>query len=67
MLIEFDGTGKYTGPESLLAEKDREDLEFGLALGVDLVALSFVRRSEDLEDARAIIERGAGRAEPWTP
>lgn len=25
VLIEFDGTGKYTGPASLLAEKDRED------------------------------------------
>ena len=25
VLIEFDGTGKYTGPDALLAEKDRED------------------------------------------
>ena len=25
VLVEFDGTGKYTGHESLLAEKDRED------------------------------------------
>jgi hypothetical protein len=25
VLVEFDGTGKYTGQESLLAEKDRED------------------------------------------
>ena len=25
VLVEFDGTGKYTGHEALLAEKDRED------------------------------------------
>ena len=33
-------------------EKDAEDLEFGLSLGVDFVAISFVRRAEDLEKVR---------------
>lgn len=33
-------------------EKDAEDLEFGLLLGVDFVAISFVRRSEDLQKVR---------------
>ncbi len=48
--------------EPALTEKDRADLEFGLQLGVDLVALSFVRRAEDLDDARALIrERGSGQ------
>jgi pyruvate kinase len=46
-----------------LTAKDRADLEFGLGLGVDLVALSFVRRAEDLEEARDII-RAAGGTQP---
>ena len=33
-------------------EKDAEDLEFGLSLGVDFVAISFVRRAEDLQKVR---------------
>lgn len=38
-----------------LTEKDREDLAFGLAQGVDYVALSFVRRPEDVEPVRAVM------------
>lgn len=33
-------------------EKDAEDLEFGLSLGVDFVAISFVRCAEDLQPVR---------------
>jgi pyruvate kinase len=33
-------------------EKDAEDLEFGLSLGVDFVAISFVRSAEDLQMVR---------------
>ncbi|MBN2644852.1 MAG: pyruvate kinase [Desulfuromonadaceae bacterium] len=36
-------------------EKDREDLRFGLEQGVDIVALSFVRRGEDLDEVRSIL------------
>ena len=32
-----------------LTPKDREDVEQAVALGVDYVALSFVRRAEDME------------------
>ena len=39
-----------------LTEKDEDDLRFGLKMGVDLVALSFVRRLVDLERPRAIME-----------
>src|SRR5690606_35806276 len=39
-------------PLSPLTEKDRSDLAFGLNLGVDWVALSFVQRPEDLAEAR---------------
>ncbi|OGG46355.1 MAG: pyruvate kinase, partial [Candidatus Handelsmanbacteria bacterium RIFCSPLOWO2_12_FULL_64_10] len=46
-----------------LTEKDREDLRFGLAQGVDYVALSFVRRAEDVEEAKRVI-REAGADAP---
>lgn len=38
-----------------LTDKDIEDLHFGLAQGVDYVALSFVRRAADIDDIRRII------------
>lgn len=43
----------------VLTDKDLEDLRFGLRLGVDWVALSFVQRPEDVEYAKRLI---AGRA-----
>ncbi|MBV6272763.1 pyruvate kinase [Alcaligenaceae bacterium CGII-47] len=42
-------------PISPLTPKDRADLDFGLALGADWVALSFVQRPEDIVEARALI------------
>jgi pyruvate kinase len=38
-----------------LTEKDREDLKFGLVHGVDYVALSFVRKPEDVLEAKQFI------------
>ncbi|HWQ15868.1 MAG TPA: pyruvate kinase [Roseiflexaceae bacterium] len=46
-----------------LTEKDREDLAFGLAHGVDYVALSFVRRAADLYDIKRRIA-AAGKRTP---
>lgn len=46
-------------PLSALTEKDRKDLDFGLSLGVDWVALSFVQRPADIEELKAIVQ---GRA-----
>jgi pyruvate kinase len=40
-----------------LTEKDREDLAFGLSLGVDYVALSFIREPADLELARTCMHQ----------
>ncbi|MCA1666703.1 MAG: pyruvate kinase [Thermomicrobia bacterium] len=40
-----------------LTEKDLADLAFGVALGVDYVALSFVRTPHDLRLARAALKR----------
>ena len=41
---------------SPLTEKDRRDLSFGLELGVDWVALSFVQRPQDIIEARELIQ-----------
>ena len=46
-------------PISALTDKDREDLEFALDIGVDYIALSFVQHPEDVEEAQKLI---AGRA-----
>jgi pyruvate kinase len=42
-------------PISPLTAKDRADLAFGLAQGVDWVALSFVQRPDDIDEAREVI------------
>ena len=46
-----------------LSEKDIEDLEFGLRLGIDLVALSFVRSPADIELVHDVMDR-VGRRVP---
>jgi pyruvate kinase len=45
---------------SPLTAKDRADLEFGLKLGVDWVALSFVQKPSDVLEARGLINGRAG-------
>ncbi len=47
-------------PISALTDKDREDLEFALSLGVDYVALSFVQKPDDIDEAKALINGRAG-------
>jgi pyruvate kinase len=42
-------------PPCALTAKDEVDLRFGLELGVDLVALSFVQVASDVQKARAIV------------
>jgi pyruvate kinase len=44
---------------SPLTEKDRRDLAFALDIGISLIALSFVQRPEDVEEAMRLID---GRA-----
>lgn len=46
-------------PLAALSEKDRKDLEFACNIGVDWLALSFVQRLEDVDEARALAK---GRA-----
>ncbi len=48
-----------TLPLSSLSKKDKNDLEFLCELGIDWLALSFVQRVEDVEEAQALVN---GRA-----
>jgi len=40
-----------------LTEKDRKDARFALDLGVDFLALSFVRRAADVEELKTLVSR----------
>jgi len=55
-----DNAGVFLPSRSLridaLTDKDKVDLELGLALGVDYVGLSFVRQAKDVEMLREICE-----------
>ena len=42
-------------PADALTAKDLQDLKCGLSLGVDMVALSFVRSADDLRHAHAVL------------
>ena len=44
-----------------LTEKDRHDARFALELGVDFLALSFVRRASDLLELRTLVEEAGGQ------
>lgn len=41
---------------SAIPEKDRADVEFGVQQGVDFIALSFVRKPEDIVELRQLIQ-----------
>jgi len=43
-----------------LTDKDREDIRFGIAHGIDYLALSFVRGPEDIVAARALVTECGG-------
>jgi pyruvate kinase len=47
-------------PIPALTEKDRRDLSFALELGVDWIALSFVQRPEDVQEAKELVKGRAG-------
>ncbi|MEM7194871.1 MAG: pyruvate kinase [Pseudomonadota bacterium] len=42
-------------PISVITDKDRRDVEFGLSCGVDWVAQSFVQRAQDVVELRALV------------
>jgi pyruvate kinase len=49
-------------PIPSLTRKDVDDLEFALGLGVDFVALSFVRAAADVRDLKQLIEQAGAHA-----
>src|SRR5919204_3653022 len=51
-------------PLAALTAKDADDLKFGLSLGVDIVALSFVLAAADLHQARDVMARHGGEDVP---
>ncbi len=48
--------------EPSLTEKDRKDLVFGLEQNLDWIALSFVRKAEDLLELKEIIKKANSRS-----
>jgi pyruvate kinase len=49
-------------PIPALTRKDTDDLEFALGLGVDFVALSFVRSAADVRDLKGLIRQAGAPA-----
>jgi pyruvate kinase len=43
-------------PPSAVTARDAESLRFGLSIGIDIVAVSFVQTADDVRAARAILE-----------
>src|SRR6202035_1262560 len=62
-VVEGGSLGEHKGinapgvalPASAITQKDVEDLAFGLSLGVDMVAISFVQSAADLHQARELM------------
>jgi len=71
-VIEGGAIGEHKGinapgvplPASAITAKDIDDLRFGLELGVDMVAVSFVQSAADLETARHLMGRAGGADVP---
>jgi pyruvate kinase len=45
-------------PISVITEKDKEDIKYGLSLGVDWIAQSFVQQASDVKELRDIVGSG---------
>jgi pyruvate kinase len=67
-VVEGGDLGEHKGinapgvplPTSAITAKDVEDLRFGLSLGVDMIALSFVQSADDLRYARELVAQAGG-------
>src|SRR5216683_1840586 len=63
IVVEGGRLGEHKGinapgvplPASAITPKDADDLRFGLSLGVDMVAVSFVQTAADLRNARQLM------------
>jgi pyruvate kinase len=71
-VVEGGEVGEHKGinapgvplPASAITAKDAGDLRFGLSLGVDMVAISFVQTAADLLQARQLIAEAGGAGVP---
>jgi pyruvate kinase len=71
-VIEGGEIGEHKGinapgvplPASAITAKDVEDLKFGLSLGVDMVAVSFVQTADDLRQARGLMAASGAAGMP---
>lgn len=43
-----------------LTERDIEDIKFGIKMGIDYVAASFIRSAEDVKEIRRVLEKNGG-------
>lgn len=67
-VVEGGEVGEHKGinvpgvplPASAITAKDEDDLKFGLSLGVDMIAVSFVQNASDLRKARHLISHAHG-------
>jgi pyruvate kinase len=71
-VIEGGEIGEHKGinapgvplPASAITPKDVDDLKFGLSLGVDMVAVSFVQSADDLRQARGLLAAASAGGVP---
>ena len=71
-VVEGGEVGEHKGinapgvplPASAITPKDVDDLKFGLSLGVDMVALSFVQTAADLRQARQLMAAAGAAGVP---
>lgn len=49
---------------SAITDKDKDDLQFGVRAGVDWIALSFVRTSDDVRELRRLLDQANSGGEP---
>ncbi len=68
VVVEGGAIGEHKGitapgvplPMSAITSKDADDLRFGLSLGVDMIAISFVQTAADLRQARQLMSEAGG-------
>jgi pyruvate kinase len=72
VVVEGGAIGEHKGitapgvplPISCITPKDADDLRFGLSLGVDMIAISFVQTAADLRQARQLMSEAGGADVP---